>query len=163
MADNIINVELDYKSLKKQLEEFDRKMPNSSKKLMAKVNREVVKQLRREASSRGYKAHNKKSWGDAGYQPNFDQYAFNNYTGEIFIKSNAFHYRFIEFGSDVKPKKHKYLTFKYNGQWYKSEGFHLQANPILEPIANSIWATSKANEIMDAELQRIMDKQFNRS
>lgn len=161
MADTFPIIELDYKQLKKELEEFNQQMPNSAKTLMAAVNKEVVKQFKIQARARGYSSHKSKPWGDAGYQRNIQQFSFKDYTGRIFIDSKAFHYRFIEYGARVHPRG-KYLTFKVNGEWKKSRGFILPARPILHPIANSIWGTNKANQIMEQKLQQIMDKQFSK-
>lgn len=155
-------IQLDYKELYKELTEFDKQMPNSAIKLMRAVNNEVRKQIRKTARSRGYKAHKQMQWGDAGYSSNIIVFANRDFTGKVMMSNNAFHYRFLEFGADVLPRHGKYLTFKIGDNWYKSEGFHLDARPLVYPVADSYWKTSKASQIMEQKFQEIMNKQFSK-
>lgn len=160
MSNDFPTIELDYKALKKELSEFDSKMPGVARRLMRAVNREVKKAVKKEARSRGYLAHKNMEWGDAGYTKNIFTYANKDYTGKIMMGKNAFQYKFLEYGANVRPKNGDFLTFKIGDQFYKSKGFTLPANPLIYPIANGYWGTSKASAIMEAEMQKIMDKQF---
>lgn len=162
MANDFPIVEIDYKQLMKELNEFDKEMPNSARKLMRAVNNEVKKQIRRGARSRGYLARKPMSWGDAGYSKNLFSFANKDYTGKIMMGKNAFQYTFIEYGANVQPRHEKYLTFKIGDQFFKSKGFVLPAEPLIYPIANSIWGTNKASEIMEKKMQELMDKQFSK-
>lgn len=157
-----ITVQVDTKDLLKELKEFDKEMPNIARKLMRAVNNQVKKEIRKEARSRGYKSHNSQPWGDAGYTKNLKSFADKGYKGKIMFGKNAFHYRFIEGGANVKPRNKKYLVFKINGQFYKSRGFTLPARPLLKPIARSYWETSKGSKIMEETFQKEMDKYFSK-
>ena len=69
------------------------------------------------------------------------------------MKKNAFHYKFLEFGT-----RHKEMTVRRNGKAYKVKGFTVPAQPILYPVANSIWKTNKAEKIMEAKFQKELEK-----
>lgn len=153
-------VEVDYKELAKELAQFDKQMPNIARKLMRAVNNEVKKKIRQEARARGYKARKPMSYGDAGYSKNLKSFADKGYNGKIMMAKNAYQYKFIEYGANVQPKNSPYLTFKIGNHFYKSKGFTLPADPLIFPIANSIWGTNKASDIMDKKFQEEMNKQF---
>lgn len=160
MADDELKIEVDYKALKKELEAFDKEMPNIARKLMRAVNSEVKKAIKREARARGYKSKKQMDWGDAGYTKNLKTFADKGYKAKIMMAKNAFQYKFIEYGANPKPKG-KYLAFKIDGKFYRSKGFALPADPLIYPIANSIWGTSKASEIMEKKLQEEIQKRFS--
>jgi hypothetical protein len=160
MAEQDITVEVDYKELEKELSQFDKEMPNIARKLMRAVNNEAKKKIRQEARSRGYKARKPMGYGDAGYSKNLKSFADKGYQAKIMMTNNAFHYKFIEYGANVQPQHSPYLTFKIGDQFYRSRGFTLPADPLIHPIANAIWGSSKASEIMDSKMQEEMNKQF---
>lgn len=159
---DFVEVEVDSSQLIKELEEFDSQMPNIARKLMRAVNNEVKKQIKRQARGRGYKSHKMESWGDAGYTKNLLSFANKDFSAKIMMGKNAFHYRFIESGANVKPLHKKYLAFKINGQFYKSKGFTLPARPLIKPISKSIWETNKGSQIMEEVFQKEMDKYFSK-
>lgn len=158
MAD-FISVDMEYQSLVNELKAFNEEMPNIARKLMRKVNAEVKRQVKKAAKQRGYHAHKnyegKKGIYDTGYQKNLKSYADRDYRAKIMFTSDAYYYKWIEYGANVPERKikagNRIITFK---------GFTLPANPLLHPIANSIWGTSRASEIMDEEFQKEINKQF---
>lgn len=118
---------------------------------------------KKEARGRGYKAHKEEVYGDAGYGKNIFAYINNDFSAKIMISRNAFQYRFIEYGANVRPRQKKTLVFiGEDGNFHQSKGFTFPANPLLTPIADSIWKTEKASVIMDEVYQQELNK-FNRS
>ena len=159
MADEL-NVEVDSKNLIKQLENFNKQVPNVAQRLMKSVNAEVKRKIKQEAKSRGYKGKKSQSWGDSGYTHNLKSYQNKDFSAKIMMAKPAFYYRFIEYGANVRPKNGKFLAFKIGKKWVRSKGFTYPAKPLIYPIANSIWGTNKASQIMEQQLQKELDKLF---
>lgn len=162
MADSGIEVSLDWKDFKKELDNFEKQMPGVARKLMASLNRAVIKQVKNEARSRGYKAHRPEPWGDAGFIKNVKQKTKKNYESRIFIHRDAFVYNFIEFGAYVPERTVITHRTSVNGVEYTQtqtlRGFSIQARPLLYPIADSFWKTSKGTAIMQAEFDKLFQK-----
>ena len=162
MADDLMTVEVDYKDLVKELEAFDKQMPNVARKLMRAVNTEAKKAIRRSYRSMGFHSKKPMEWGDAGYSKNLKSYADAGYKAKIMLKNDAFYYRFQEYGADVKPRNSKYLAFMIDGKFYRSKGFVIPAHNYLRNASQSVWGTSKASEIMEAQMQKEIDKKFKK-
>lgn len=155
-----IEIETNTEVFINQLKEFDKDMPNIARKMLRAVNAEVKKAEKQEARARGYKAHNLKTFGDAGYMSNIFTYANKDYSAKVMMGRNAFHYRFIENGAVVTPQNHKYLVFKVDGKFYKSRGFILPARPFFKQIAKSFYETDKGMAIMDRTMQKEMARKY---
>lgn len=154
MADVIeAEVTLDYKDIEKLLKKFSSEMPGIATKLMRAVNAEAKKQLKRAFKERGYKPHVERSYGDAGYIKNLASFANKDFSASIIMRKDAFHYKFLEFGTT-----HEEMWVKRNGTRYKVKGFSVPARPILYPVADSIWKTKRAEEIMEKKFQQELDK-----
>lgn len=159
MAENAI-ISLDTKDFDRKFRELIKEHPNYIRNAAKTVNREVIKDVKRVMQSRGYLAHKPMSWGDAGFRGkgNIYQDVNKDLSGKLWFSSRAYHLKFVEYGANVRPQHKKYLTFKIDGQFYKSEGFTLPAQPLLQPTADSYWKTDKAKNVMEKYLQKQYDK-----
>ena len=146
MADDFLTVEVDTSHIQSQLQKFNKEIPRVAKKLMKSVNAEVRKQIFAEARSRGYHGSKKQTWGDSGYRKNLKTYENNDFSAKVMMGRDAYYYRYIEYGADVKL--------------LRTRGFSYPARPLIYPIANSIWGTSKADRIMEERFQKELDKIF---
>lgn len=160
MADDFLTVEVDTSHIQSQLQKFNKEIPRVAKKLMKSVNAEVRKQIFAEARSRGYHGSKKQTWGDSGYRKNLKTYENNDFSAKVMMGRDAYYYRFIEYGADVKPRHGDFLYFKADGKLLRTRGFSYPARPLIYPIANSIWGTSKADRIMEESFQKELDKIF---
>lgn len=163
MAEELIKVEVDTSHIQNQLSQFNQKMPHVAKRLMKSVNAEVKRQIKQEAQSRGYHGSKKQSWGDSGFRKNLKSYENTDFSAKVMMAQNAFYYRFIEFGANVQPQNVSYLCFKIGNKILKSKGFSYPARPLIYPIANSIWGTTKADQIMEQRFQQELDRIFKDS
>ena len=154
-------IKVEYKALVKELEQYNKDMPNVAVRLMRAVNKEAIKEIKKEAKSRGYKSKKAMPYGEAGYTKTIKGYANKNYTGKIMVTKNAYWWTFIEYGANIQPRG-KYLTFKIGGKWYKSTGFILPARPIIRPNAERIWGTDRASKIMEVQMQKEIAKKFKK-
>lgn len=148
-------VSVEYKDLEKLLKKYNEQMPNIAVKLMRAVNAEVKKTAKAEMRKRGYHAHKDKSWGDAGYIKNLKSYQNKDFTAKVMIAKNAFQYRFVEYGAE-KPVgfaiRYKNKTITLKNAW------KVEAKPLLYPIADSIWKTTRATRIMENKFQKELDR-----
>lgn len=156
----LLKVEVDVNSFQEQLKKYNQEIPKVAQRLMQSVNAEVKKQIKQEASSRGYKGNKKQSWGNSGYSHNLKSYQNRDFTAKIMMAKPAFYYRFIEYGANVQPKNGDYLSFKIGNKFVRSKGFSYPAKPLIYPIANSIWGTDKASKIMEERFQKELDRLF---
>ena len=156
-----LKVTVDYKDLLKKLENYDKQMPNIAIKLMRAVNNKAKADIRKEARKRGYHARKPMPYGEGGFSENLKSYADKGYKAKIIMKKDAYWYTWIEYGANVVPRD-KYITFKIGDKWYRSRGFVLPAHPIIHPIANKIWGTDKASEIMEKTMQKEIEKRFKK-
>ena len=128
------------------IQKFNKEIPRVARKLMKSVNAEVRKQIFAEARSRGYHGSKKQTWGDSGYRKNLKTYENNDFSAKVMMGRDAYYYRYIEYGAD--------------GKLLRTRGFSYPARPLIYPIANSIWGTSKADRIMEERFQKELDKIF---
>lgn len=151
-------VSVEYKELENLLKKYNQQMPNIATKLMKAVNSEVKKAAKAEMKKRGYYAHKQKSWGDAGYIKNLKSYQNKDFIAKVMMAKNAFQYRFIEYGAQ-KPVgfaiRYKNKTIKLKNAW------KVEAKPLLYPIADSIWKTTRAERIMEAKFQKELERLKN--
>ena len=158
-----ISIDFESGEFQRQLSRFGADAPKVAQKAIRATNRAVIKKYRKEAKSRGYKAHKKNAKGeDVGYAKNIFQYGNRDYTGKIFISSAAYYYRFIEYGANVRPRHGKYLAFKVGDEWKKARAFTIPARPILSKVADEIWKKEKLPEFKKA-IQKEMTRIFGGS
>ena len=158
--DELLKVEVDTDDIQNRLKKYNSEMPNVARKLMQSVNAEVKRKIKAEAQSRGYHGSKKQSWGDSGFRKNLKSYENRDFSAKIMMSRDAYYYKFIEYGADVKPRNEKYLCFKIGDKFVKSKGFSYPARPLIYPIANSIWGTNKADQIMEERFQKELDRIF---
>ena len=134
--------------------DFDRKLktlarehPNYIRNGARAVNREVVKNVKKELAQRGYLPHNPQSFGDAGYlgQGNVNQAINKDLSGKIWFSKNYYHMKFVEYGANVKWR-------------HKRGNFTLPARPVLNPKAKEYWESDKATDIIEKYLQMQYDR-----
>lgn len=151
MAD--ISVEIDTKQIIKTLDRFNKAIPGIAVKLMRAVNNEAKKKIRQEYRKRGYHATKLASWGNSGYSRNLVSFANKDYSGKIMLRDDAFYYRFLEFGTN-----HKTMTVYRGGTSYTIKAYSVPAKPVLYPVANSIWHTTRATELMQIQFDKEVKK-----
>lgn len=141
------DVTLDTSDFDKKMQEFGREHPNFIKAGMRAVNRQVVKEVKKELRERGYLAHNPQSFGDAGYlgKGNVSFAVNKDLSAKIWFSSNYYHMKFQEYGAHV--------TWRH-----KRGDFTIPARPSLNTKAKEYWETGKASQIIEAELQKKYDK-----
>lgn len=148
-------ITLDYKDLKKLLQKYENEMPNIGVKLMRAVNNKAKAEIRSEYRRKGYSAHKQMSWGDSGYSKNLKSFANKDFTGKIMMANNAFYYRFLEYGAQ-KPAG---TTIHYKGGDYRlTNGWKIEAQPVITRIGDMYWRTSRASSIMEKQFQKELDK-----
>ena len=155
-----LTVDVDTNHIQNQLKKFNTEIPRVAKRLMKSVNAEVRRQIFAEARRRGYHGSKKQTWGDSGYRKNLKTYENNDFSAKVMMGRDAFYYRYIEYGADVKPRHGDFLYFKAGGKLLRTRGFSYPARPLIYPIANSIWGTNKADRIMEERFQKELDKIF---
>lgn len=143
-------ISVSYKTFMKQLEEYNKQIPNVATKLMRAVNNKAKASIRKEAKARGYSAHSfsASSSYDSGYSANLKSYANRDFSGKITFLKNGFYYRFLEAGTGERYTK---------GKAYR--GF-IAARPFIKPISASFWETSKGSDIMEKAFQKELYKYF---
>lgn len=156
----IFSINLDNSQFESEMNAMIAEMPKIAKKMMRAVNKVVKKHVKTETRARGYLNTKQMSFGEASISKNIMSFENDDFTGKLMIGRNAFHARFIEYGATPKPKHNKYLIFQIDGEWKKSAGFTIPANPFLTPIANAVWNGNEASEIMDNTLQKELDRIF---
>ena len=157
-----LTIDFDTEELQKVLKDFGKDAPKIARSAMAAVNRKVVRAVKREAHARNYAPSKEMPYGDGGIDGNLFQFANRDFTGKIMIGSNAFQYKFVEYGADVRPRKGKLLFFKIDGEFHATKGFTLPARPILKPTAEKIWQGSQASEILDKTIDKQLKKLFDK-
>lgn len=157
-----IEFKIDSLDYNKKIKELIDARPRMARGAMRKVNQQIVREVKREAAGRGYMAVKPMPFGEAGYRANTKQFSNKDFSGKIVFLKNAYHLKFIEYGATVKPRHGKYLTFKVGDNFYKTEGFTIQAQPLIQPIADSYWRNGKADAIMEQYLQQQYDKIVNK-
>lgn len=144
--------ELVTKDFDRKIQKLAKEHPSYIRSGAKAVNREVVKNTKKELAQRGYSPHKPMSFGDAGYlgisdkgEKNVSQNVFKDLSGKIYYASNYYHMRFIEYGANVKWR-------------HKRGNFVLPARPSLHPKADEYWKTDKAVRIIERYLQNRYDK-----
>lgn len=145
------NIQIDFELLPNAynsvLQTLSREHPNYIRNGARAVNREVVRNVKKELAQRGYSPHKPESFGDAGYmgKGNVSQAMNKDLSGKIWFSKNYYHMKFIEYGADVKWR-------------HKRGNFTLPAKPALFPKAEEYWNTGKASQIIEQYLQKQYDK-----
>jgi hypothetical protein len=171
-----ISIALEFKELKKQLEEFEYELPkNIVKKMMTAVFTPMRRDARKIAPERSGRLK-------AGLK----YWAFNDWAGALTtwgkkkggVKTSIFYASTVEHGAQVhhakshlinyvnkKNRKHvlyqnKYLTFKINGEWKKVKSVNIPAKPFMQPSFNKYFGgdATLGLQIMDRILQKEMAK-----
>lgn len=161
MADKeeFLTFDIDTDQVLKKLENAEKEMPFTAKKMMKAVNSQVKKDIKKEAKARGYKSSNtEKHSYDTGYAKNLKSYENEDFSAAVLMHNNAYYYRFIEYGANIVPRNAEYLVFKIENAWYKVKSAKIVANPLIKPIADSYWRTNKGMDIMDEAFQKELDR-----
>jgi hypothetical protein len=163
MPMNFQKIEIDSREVEQKLTGTTLRMKTIAKKMMTAANREVLKTAKKNVRSQ-FKTHG--SSGDDPHNPPIAKSlkASNskkeNFTSFVFARS--LHAAVQEKGCAIKPKNRKYLTFKINGKWIKSQGVTIPARPFLQPAISDIWDTGQAQEIMTAVLEKELKKYWDK-
>lgn len=156
-----VEVDIDYSEFEKQLGYFSDNMPRYAKTLMGAVNAEITKKTKEEVITRGYETTKASTWGESSIYKNIFQKAKNNYTSSVGVRRDAFYAWFVENGiPNISAKNGKYLCFKADGTWHQVESVSLPAKPFMKQFVDEYWNSGEAEPIMDARLQKIINKIF---
>ena len=157
-------VDVDTSQVAEALNSVDFKMQSGTipVKLQNKVNSFVVK-----AQKKKYKSlHDPKNVNEYARSKNEIPILKNFHYGKTkdkngtYISDRTFYTRFTEKGANIIPRKEKYLTFKYGGSYHKVKSATINAKPFFYNTADEIWNSQQANEIMNTEMQKQLDKYF---
>lgn len=150
--------DIDYKALQQKLINTNLKMPALIAKMQRGVNREVIKQAKK-----NFKAQfnsNNHSFGNetVSILKSFVAKSFKKDRTKSYVKNTAFYSRFLENGAVINPKGENYLVYKINGHFVKSKSVRIEAKPFLGPAFEQYWHSKKSTDIM----QKIMQDELNR-
>lgn len=157
--DEIITFDIDTKQMVEKLQNAEREMPGTAKKMMRAVNSQVKKDIKKEAKSRGYKSSNYDGHNyDSGYAKNLKSFENEDFSAAVLMHNNAYYYRFIEYGANIVPRTAEYLVFKYKDTWHKVKSARIVARPLIKPIADRYWKSNRGTDIMDEAFQKELDR-----
>lgn len=171
MAQNFIQI--DSKSVEKAIKDTKLKLPNILVRLQKKVNQQVIKSAKARFRSQlnvnnhnNYTLTNANATNNAGKnaQPilkTFKNTKSKKEKGTTWILNNSYYANWLEKGVNIKAKK-KYLTFKVGGEWKKVESVIIPPRPFVKPAVDEFWNSSKQKEIQEKELQKILEKYWEK-
>lgn len=164
-ADFGINIAIDWKELADNLQEHKRLVPYIARDVMRKVNRAIVRELKRQWS--GYDKRR-----PDGIYKNLASWASLKFNAGIYIKRAkgknelGYDYKYyantLEKGATIRAKEDGYLTFYKDGQWHKVKEVTIPKKIQVFETWKDWWESEKGLSIADAELQRQLDKLYNR-
>ncbi len=172
MSSNFITI--DSKEVENAIKDTKLKLPNILVRLQKKVNQQVIKSAKARFKSQfNVNNHNKYTLTNASATNNAGKNAqpilksFKNvksrkYEATTWILNNSYYANWLEKGVTINAKKSKYLTFKVNGEWKKVKSVTIPPRPFLEPAGDEYWQTSKNIPIQEKELQRILQKYWEK-
>lgn len=151
-------IDFDIDNVSPLLDEYNSQIKNVAKRLMQSVNKVAKDELKKEAKSRGYHNSKKNKNGkNTGFGRNLISYENKDFSAKVLLKSNAYYYRFIESGANIKAKNKQFLTFKINNKWVKVKSVVIPAKPFFKEIVNEVW-TKRAEKIMEERFQKELQK-----
>lgn len=175
MTDLSIDLAIDWKQLAKELKDNARLAPWIAMDVYRKVNAGILRKIKAEFAAKGFKKRK-----ENGPYKNIKTWAGNPKTkpfqAGIYIKrakgmdpetgkEYSYYAYALENGAHVEPKDPDgWLTFKVNGEWKKVK--QVDINPQLGVWENwrDWWSGNpEAQQIADAELQRQLNKIYQRS
>ena len=156
-------VDVDTSQVEKVINSVDFKMRSGAlpAKLENKVNQKIVKAQK----SKYVSLHDKNNMNDfsrAAKQPSIlrNFHIGKMKAGGTYISCRSFWAGWLEHGASIVPRKEKYCTFVYKGKFHKVNAMVIQAKPFFYNTAEEIWNSQQANEIMNTEMQKQLDKYF---
>lgn len=160
---------LDKKDVENKLKGTSLKMRSVSKKVMSAINREVIKQAKQNFKN-NFTSNPKdkllETRADDGYKPimrNFKQWNAKKQEFTSYVSNRTFYAKFLENGATIIPKKSKYLVFKVNGEFKKSQGVMLSARPFLGNATEDVWNSATANQLADEVLNKELTKYWSKA
>lgn len=147
MSESAVQIIVNTSDIDRKLKQLAKDNPKFIKGGARAVNREVIKQLKRELASRGYLPHKAESFGDAGYlgKKNIASAVNKDLSVKIWYSKNYYQMKFNEYGAHVRWR-------------HKRGDFILPGRPSLNPKAKEYWETGKAAEIIEKYLQQQYNK-----
>lgn len=164
-----IEVDIDWKQLADDLGEHKKLVPYIARDVMRKVNRAIVADLKRQWATKGY---NKRK--EDGPYKNIASWANLKFDSGIYIKrargTNEYGQPYgyyaapLEHGATIRPKDDDgYLTFYKDGQWHKVKETVIPRQLNVWETWQDWWTSEKGLSIADEELQRQLDKIYQRA
>jgi hypothetical protein len=154
---------VDSAEVEEKLKGTQLRMPGIAKKMMSAANRAVIRQAK--ANVKSQFEHRNTHPDDSRNIPILKSFKSKNAKRESFVSyvmARTMHAAVQEKGAAINPKNGKYLTYRINGEWRKSRGVTIPARPFLQPAVNEIYNSGKAKEIMQAALQKALDKYWEK-
>lgn len=172
MATNFISV--DSKQVEKAIKNTKLKLPNIIVRLQKKVNQQVIRSAKaRFRSQFDVNNHNQYTLTNANAtnnakknaQPilkNFKNTKSKKEKGVTWVLQNSYYANWLETGVTINAKRSKYLTFKVGGEWKKAKSVTIPPRPFVKPAIDEFWNSSKQKEIQEKELQKILEKYWQK-
>lgn len=164
-----IEVDIDWKQLADDLGEHKKLVPYIARDVMRKVNRAIVKELKKQWSAKGYSKvkvngpyKNIASW--SGLQFNSGIYIKRARGNNEFGEPLQYYAMPLEKGATIRPKTDDgYLTFYKDGQWHKVKQVIIPRSLNVWETWQEWWTSEKGLSIADEELQRQLNKIYERN
>lgn len=164
-----IDIKIDWKQLADDLGEHKRLVPYIARDIMRKVNRAIIKDLKQQWKGKGYKVSKIN-----GPYKNVASWASLKFNAGIYIKRAKgeneygspypYYSMALEKGATIRPKDDDgYLTFYKDGQWHKVKEVTIRPELNVWNTWKDWWSSDKAMQIADAELQRQLNKIYERA
>lgn len=152
---------IDIEEVERKLELTNLKMPSVVSQMEKAVNREVIKEARKNYKSSFNASNHGFRYGNLAISKGFKTNSFRHDKTKSYVKNTVFYSRFLENGAVIKPKGDNFLVFKINGQFKKVKSVRISAKPFLKPAVEAYWNTEKSNQIMEQVLQQKLNKYWN--
>lgn len=171
MAQNFIYV--DSKSVEKAIKDTKLKLPSIVVRLQKKVNQQVIKSAKARFRSQfnvnnhnNYTLTNANATNNAGKNAQPILKTFKNTKSKkekmtTWVLNNSYYANWLETGVTINAKE-KYLTFKVGGEWRKAKSVTIPARPFVKPAIDEFWNSGKQKEIQEKELQKILEKYWEK-
>jgi len=149
-------ITVDDKNFRKELGEFKHKMPVVARRMMSKVAQGIRKTTRQQNLRGGLlQKRSGTLYKSLTYKSK------NDFT--LYITAGAHYATTHEKGAVIEAKDSKYLTFQIGDEWKKVKSVTIPQRQFLWPVISEYFTTRKAESIMDAELQRQLEKFISKS
>lgn len=167
---NLADFKVNTKDVEIKLKDTSLKMSKIAKRMMNGVNKEVIKLAKSNFKS-NYNPRNHSYQYNTKYKgtlkPILSSFQYDNAKNKQFVsyvRNLNYVSVFLSYGAKIQPRTKKYLIFKINGEWVKTDKtINLPAKPFLLPALEYYYNNGPAVQIMENVLQKELDKYWNQN